>query len=127
MYKQWVKSTLYLAAGAVRSFDHEWDVSNASPVLDKFGELVEDKIFSDEDAGELCKTIGDIPGVGVGLRKALMIAAWALENPWVDFNWPFEKYEPVYELLKKAWEDRKFTTKELAAWLEKIADTIVLL
>lgn len=127
MFKQWVKSTLYMVAGAVRSFDYEWNVGNAKPVLDRFGELVADKFFSDEDAGELCKTIGNTPGVGIGLRKALMIAAWAFENPWIDFNWPFEKYESVYELLQKAWEDIKFTTKELAAWLEKIADTIVLL
>lgn len=123
MYKQWVKGTLYMVAGGVRSFDHKWDVSNAKPVLDKFGTLVEDKLFSDEDAGELCKAIADIPGISLGLRKALMIAAWALENPWIDFAWSFEKYEPVYENLDRAWKDSEFTTKELANWLEKLADT----
>ena len=123
MFKQWVKSTLYMSAGVVRSFDHEWDVSNASPVLDKFGELVEDKIFSDEDAANVCREIAEIPGINEALQKTLMIAAWALDNPWVNFAWQFEKYEPVYENLKTAWVDKKFNTKELGSWLEILADT----
>lgn len=123
MFKQWVKSTLYMAAGVVRSFDKEWNVSNASPVLDKFEKLVEDKIFSDEDAANVCRAVAEIPDIGEALQKTLTIAAWALDNPWVDFAWPFEKYEPVYENLKVAWSDKKFSTKELGSWLEVLADT----
>jgi len=112
-----------MSAGVVRSFDHEWDVSNATPVLDKFGELVEDKAFSDEDAANVCREIAKIPGINVALQKTLTIAAWALDNPWVDFAWPFAKYEPVYVNLQAAWTDKRFNTKELSAWLEVLADT----
>lgn len=124
MFKQWAKSTLYMVAGFLRSFDYEWNVSNAKPVLDRFGKLVEDKFFSDEDLAEVCRELADVAGVPRGLKGVLVLAAGVFDIPWVDFNWPFERYRPIYDDLQVWWRDGRFTTKEFASWVEKIADTI---
>jgi len=124
MFKYWFKSTLYMVAGIIRSFDYEWNVSNAKPVLGKFGDLVKDRIVSDEDIAVVCREIAAVPGVPRGLKGALALAAGAFDSPWVDFSWPFEKYRPIYDDLELWWQDNIFTAKEFASWMEKIADTI---
>lgn len=124
MFKQWVKTGLYGAAGTIRSIDYEWTVENVKPTLDKFGELTEDASLSDEDAAIICRDLAGVSGVPEGLKKLLNGAAWILDNPWFNFELPLSKYRPIYEDLKHWWSDGKFTTQEFGSWIEKIADTI---
>lgn len=124
MFKPWVKTGLYGVAGTIRSIDYEWNVENAKPTLDKFGELTEDASLSDEDSAVICRDLAEVPEVPQGLKKLLLFAAWILDNPWVNFELPLAKYRSIYDDLKRWWEDNKFTTQEFGSWIEKIADTI---
>lgn len=124
MYKQLIKSGLYTVAGSIRSFDFEWDVTNAKPTLDQFGQLTEDGDLTDEESAIICREIAEAPGVPVGLKKLLMGAAWFLDNPWIDFKLSLAKYRSIYDDLKLWWSDNKFTTKEFALFLERIGDTL---
>ena len=47
------------------------------------------------------------------LEGGLYWAEAAVRNPYVDFKWKIEKYQPAFDKLDAFTEDKKFTDEEL--------------